>query len=96
MADKLQYSHRNGENTPPTFRGLYWYLGEYTEEGETEPTEYQRLYNVTENVNERGKNKWWAFRWEHHPQDRARDTDKLGGRWWGPVILPWDEVDNGR
>lgn len=85
------YSHRNGESEPPTIRGLYWFAGQYLEEGETEPTEYYRLYNVTVNVNRRGENKWWAFKWESHPQDRARDTDALNGRWWGPVILPWQE-----
>lgn len=86
------YSHRNGENMPPTVRGLYWYEGEYKEDI-ADPNVFHRLYTISENVNERGKDKWWAFKWNGHPQDRAKNTHEMSGKWWGPIVLPWNEAE---
>lgn len=85
-----RYSHRNGESEPPVEPGVYWFEGVFYYEGEDELSTYYRIYVVTPIGNEDAK--LWAYKFmDDNPHERGKRVDMLTGRWWGPVLPPWEQ-----
>lgn len=69
------YSHRNGETDAPTKRGYYWFSGMAGDEP------YEDMITVLQ----------WASG-ENLVAMGADTTDLLEfkGKWFGPIVPPWD------
>lgn len=72
------YSHRNGEIEPPTVEGYYWFKGQIWRYGD--PQDIADLKTI-EFYNGTG------IIVSEESDDFLSDTK---GRWWGPVVPPWD------
>lgn len=73
----MTYSHRNGETEPPTVEGYYWYV-----EDDDTPGKHNDSAGVAYMLH--GGDCVGTF-------GRVRHTSQLPGKWWGPVIPPWQE-----
>lgn len=81
----MTYAHRNGESGPPTVAGWYWFSGMVLQDGYVvygdvwEQILYciNPAYNIDPPV--------IAVAGEH------LKLDGFQGRWWGPIVPPWEE-----
>jgi hypothetical protein len=82
VATQLAYSHRNGESTPPTVEGLYWYcqddgrgsIVEYNPQIEERFEDFASPYKV----------------WSMASTIMFLMSFDDNVQWWGPVTPPWE------
>lgn len=72
------YSHRNGEREAPTIDGYYWFDGEIPELNSLHPSQRRIIAEVLHG----------AFLSDY----QMPDVNECKGRWWGPVVPPWDDA----
>jgi hypothetical protein len=84
-----RYTHRNGETEPPTERGWFWYAGAINFP-EMQALTWRGLVYF---VYSEGSSVLRPHV-SHSALAIVREVE-TGGRWWGPLTLPW-EIDNDR
>lgn len=75
------YSHRNGETTPPEVMGRYWFSGWRTKHNGNRA----RVYDLVEIMESGGV--------YNDGDGIVDDVASYLGKWWGPVIPPWQASD---
>lgn len=84
----MNYSHRNGETEPPEVEGVYFV---YLPNGVN--TAISNMLFVEYDKDEDGFGYGWRF-WQFG-REFAIDLDEANElmQWWGPVTLPWEEIE---
>lgn len=76
----ITYTHRNGETTPPTEQGRYWF------KGMADGAAVQDLLPVVTDPRQ------GILAWRPMLDDGWHEKiDRFDGQWWGPVSAPWDK-----
>lgn len=79
----MTYTHRNGETTAPTAKGLYWFRGvieNYLNNG--------IMQRPIEVINTSGEVLAW-----NDSMRSFREVEEFDGQWWGPIVPPWEVAE---
>ena len=88
------YEHRNGETEPPTIAGEYWFDGVIASDNKNDPKWYGVGKRLQEKLlAERYSDGSIDFEYGEYMDGRGAlfDPWQLVGRWWGPIVPPWEE-----
>ena len=80
---KQTYTHRNGETTPPTVDGYYWFVGQVVKPGQVRGKHHREVGKV------------YAFQ-APAPfliSGKRVTVKNCAGQWWGPLLPPWEDAE---
>lgn len=81
----MTYSHRNGETELPTEEGRFWLKGNVVvRQIVDEHIQYASLVSIY-------KRSGWRVILEDYGS--RTNLKKCDGQWWGPIVPPWDELE---
>jgi len=84
---RTSYSHRNGETTPPTVPGRYWFDGTTINRLSPSPSV---LKGTTRVIGDHGELLAWMDLWDG---GQYEPIEQFTGAWWGPVVTPWEPAE---
>ena len=80
-----QYAHRNGETTPPTELGYYFFCGDHVYGKASKD-------NIKDNIKEIVRVTEWGV--DIFLSENLLKLDRCLGQWWGPIAPPWETEPN--